>query len=190
MYVKPKRLKPDELNCLLIGVASGSAQDLNRIYCCYRKAIDKSIHNYERDYSEDATQDGLKVALEAIRSYKMGSKYSLGTHISSKIRTFFSHAREGDDRRLKVIIFSQLTEDDLLVEDEQYENIAKHIDCETLLSRLTEEERNIVELHFGLSASGREYSIRDIATLIDQPKTNVARILQESIKKIQKLGQI
>jgi RNA polymerase sporulation-specific sigma factor len=150
---------------------------------------------------EDLISIGTIGLIKAINTFKPDKKIKLATYASRCIENeILMYLRRNNKTKLEISIDEPLNVDwdgnELLLsdilgtdEDEIHKNIEEEVDRELLnkaLDKLSERERTIVELRFGLLNGGDEMTQKEVADLLGISQSYISRLEKKIIKRLQK----
>lgn len=151
---------------------------------------------------EDLISIGTIGLIKAINTYNPNKNIKLATYASRCIENeILMYLRRNNKTKLEVSIDEPLNVDwdgnELLLsdilgteEDGIYRNIEEEVDRRLLkkaLSKLSERERTIVDLRFGLnSADGNEKTQKEVADLLGISQSYISRLEKKIIKRLKK----
>lgn len=151
---------------------------------------------------EDLISIGTIGLIKAINSFKPDKNIKLATYASRCIENeILMYLRRNNKTRLEVSIDEPLNVDwdgnelllsDILGTDEDiiYKNIEDEVEKKLLnkaISKLTERERTIVDLRFGLSSrDGNELTQKEVADMLNISQSYISRLEKKIIKKLKK----
>jgi RNA polymerase sigma-E/F/G factor len=150
---------------------------------------------------EDLISIGTIGLIKSINTFKPDKKIKLATYASRCIENeILMYLRRNNKTKLEISIDEPLNVDwdgnELLLsdilgteEDVIYRNIEEEVDKELLkkaLSKLTNRERVIVELRFGLKADGEEKTQKEVADMLGISQSYISRLEKKIIKRLQK----
>ena len=151
---------------------------------------------------EDLISIGTIGLIKAINTFKPEKKIKLATYASRCIENeILMYLRRNNKTKLEVSIDEPLNVDwdgnELLLsdilgteEDLIYRNIEQEVDRKLLgkaLSKLSERERTIVNLRYGISTEeGREKTQKEVADLLGISQSYISRLEKKIIKRLKK----
>lgn len=150
---------------------------------------------------EDLISIGTIGLIKSINTFKPDKKIKLATYASRCIENeILMYLRRNNKTKLEISIDEPLNVDwdgnELLLsdilgteEDEIYKNIEEEVDRELLnkaLEKLSERERTIVELRFGLLNGGDEMTQKEVADFLGISQSYISRLEKKIIKRLQK----
>lgn len=151
---------------------------------------------------EDLISIGTIGLIKAINSYDRDKNIKLATYASRCIENeILMYLRRNSKTRMEVSIDEPLNVDwdgnelllsDILGTDEDviYKDIEDEVEKKLLnkaISRLSERERQIVDLRFGLSsADGAELTQKEVADLLGISQSYISRLEKKIIKRLKK----
>lgn len=151
---------------------------------------------------EDLISIGTIGLIKAINSYKPDKNIKLATYASRCIENeILMYLRRNSKTKLEVSIDEPLNVDwdgnelllsDILGTDEDviYKDIEEEVDRRQLslaISKLSERERTIVDLRFGLSSEdGNEMTQKEVADLLGISQSYISRLEKKIIKRLKK----
>ena len=140
--------------------------------------------------------------MTAVNSYDSGKNIKLATYASRCIENeILMYLRRNNKTRMEVSIDEPLNVDwdgnelllsDILGTDEDviYKDIEDEVEKKLLnkaISRLSERERQIVDLRFGLSSEdGTELTQKEVADLLGISQSYISRLEKKIIKRLKK----
>ena len=151
---------------------------------------------------EDLISIGTIGLIKAVNSYDSGKNIKLATYASRCIENeILMYLRRNNKTRMEVSIDEPLNVDwdgnelllsDVLGTDEDviYKDIEDEVEKKLLnkaISRLTERERQIVDLRFGLSSEdGTELTQKEVADMLGISQSYISRLEKKIIKRLKK----
>ena len=151
---------------------------------------------------EDLISIGTIGLIKAINSYKPDKNIKLATYASRCIENeILMYLRRNNKTRMEVSIDEPLNVDwdgnelllsDILGTDEDviYKDIESEVERKLLnkaINKLSERERTIVDLRFGLtSADGLEMTQKEVADLLGISQSYISRLEKKIIKRLKK----
>ena len=151
---------------------------------------------------EDLISIGTIGLIKAINSYDMEKNIKLATYASRCIENeILMYLRRNNKTRMEVSIDEPLNVDwdgnelllsDILGTDEDviYKDIEDEVEKKLLnkaISRLSERERQIVDLRFGLSSEdGTELTQKEVADMLGISQSYISRLEKKIIKRLKK----
>ena len=151
---------------------------------------------------EDLISIGTIGLIKAVNSYDSGKNIKLATYASRCIENeILMYLRRNSKTRMEVSIDEPLNVDwdgnelllsDILGTDEDviYKDIEDEVEKKLLnkaISRLTERERQIVDLRFGLSSEdGTELTQKEVADMLGISQSYISRLEKKIIKRLKK----
>lgn len=150
---------------------------------------------------EDLISIGTIGLIKSINTFKPDKKIKLATYASRCIENeILMYLRRNNKTKLEISIDEPLNVDwdgnelllsDILGTDEDiiYRNIEDEVDRELLkkaLSKLSDRERVIVELRFGLKTDGEEKTQKEVADMLGISQSYISRLEKKIIKRLQK----
>ncbi len=151
---------------------------------------------------EDLISIGTIGLIKAINSYKPDKNIKLATYASRCIENeILMYLRRNNKTKLEVSIDEPLNVDwdgnelllsDILGTDEDviYKDIEDEVERKLLnkaISKLSERERTIVDLRFGLTAAdGMEMTQKEVADLLGISQSYISRLEKKIIKRLKK----
>ncbi len=141
---------------------------------------------YTRLSVEDLIQDGLVSLVETKNNYKMESRVKLQKQITNCVIQYIIKVAS-QSKKIKDNINIQKND---LIDDETINNIILKEDINIMLDNcdLTENEKSIIILRFGLNGNKR-YDCEEISNILDIKIDNVYRCINRGIKKIKLAGE-
>ena len=155
-----------------------------------------------RENLDDLFQVGCIGLIKAVNSYDSGKNIKLATYASRCIENeILMYLRRNSKTRMEVSIDEPLNVDwdgnelllsDILGTDEDviYKDIEDEVEKKLLnkaISRLTERERQIVDLRFGLSSEdGTELTQKEVADMLGISQSYISRLEKKIIKRLKK----
>ncbi|MFW6015602.1 MAG: RNA polymerase sporulation sigma factor SigE [bacterium] len=150
---------------------------------------------------EDLISIGTIGLIKAINTFKPDKKIKLATYASRCIENeILMYLRRNNKTKFEISIDEPLNVDwdgnelllsDILGTDEDiiYKNIEEEVDKELLkkaLDRLTDREKVIVELRFGLTKDGMEKTQKEVADMLGISQSYISRLEKKIIKRLKK----
>lgn len=151
---------------------------------------------------EDLISIGTIGLIKAVNSYDSGKNIKLATYASRCIENeILMYLRRNNKTRLEVSIDEPLNVDwdgnelllsDILGTDEDviYKDIEDEVEKKLLnkaISRLSDRERQIVDLRFGLSSEdGTELTQKEVADMLGISQSYISRLEKKIIKRLKK----
>ena len=151
---------------------------------------------------EDLISIGTIGLIKAINTFNTGKNIKLATYASRCIENeILMYLRRNSKTRMEVSIDEPLNVDwdgnelllsDILGTDEDviYKDIEDEVEKKLLnkaISRLTERERQIVDLRFGLSSEdGTELTQKEVADMLGISQSYISRLEKKIIKRLKK----
>lgn len=151
---------------------------------------------------EDLISIGTIGLIKAVNSYDMGKNIKLATYASRCIENeILMYLRRNSKTKMEVSIDEPLNVDwdgnelllsDILGTDEDiiYKDIEDEVERKLLgkaISHLSERERQIVDLRFGLSsADGEEMTQKEVADLLGISQSYISRLEKKIIRRLKK----
>jgi RNA polymerase sporulation-specific sigma factor len=150
---------------------------------------------------EDLISIGTIGLIKAINTFKPDKNIKLATYASRCIENeILMFLRRNNKTKMEISFDEPLNVDwdgnelllsDILGTEENviYKNIEEEVDKELLrmaLEKLSERERTIVELRFGLNNYGDEMTQKDVADLLGISQSYISRLEKKIIKRLQK----
>lgn len=151
---------------------------------------------------EDLISIGTIGLIKAVNSYDSGKNIKLATYASRCIENeILMYLRRNSKTRMEVSIDEPLNVDwdgnelllsDILGTDEDviYKDIEDEVEKKLLnkaISRLTERERQIVDLRFGLSSEdGTELTQKEVADMLGISQSYISRLEKKIIKRLKR----
>ena len=158
-------------------------------------------YNNNRDLQEDLISIGTIGLIKAIDSYSIDKKTKLATYASKCIENeILMYLRKNNKKKIEVSFDEPLNIDvdgnELLLSDvlgtendEIYKIIEEEIDKDLLvmaLDRLSDREKQIMELRFGLTTRGRERTQKEVATMLGISQSYISRLEKKIISRLKK----
>ena len=139
--------------------------------------------------------------INAINTFNSGTNIKLATYASRCIENeILMYLRRNNKTRMEVSIDEPLNVDwdgnelllsDILGTDEDiiYRDIETEVEKNLLkkaVEKLSERERTIVELRFGLNARGKELTQKEVADLLGISQSYISRLEKKIMKRLKK----
>ena len=150
---------------------------------------------------EDLISIGTIGLIKAVNTFKLNKNIKLATYASRCIENeILMYLRKNNKKKSEVSFDEPLNVDldgnELLLSDilgtendEIYKLIEEEIDKDLLvmaLDRLSEREKQIMELRFGLTNKGRERTQKEIATMLGISQSYISRLEKKIISRLKK----
>ena len=150
---------------------------------------------------EDLISIGTIGLIKAVNTFKLNKNIKLATYASRCIENeILMYLRKNNKKKSEVSFDEPLNVDldgnelllsDILgtVNDEIYKLIVEEIDKDLLvmaLDRLSEREKQIMELRFGLTNKGRERTQKEVATMLGISQSYISRLEKKIISRLKK----
>ncbi len=150
---------------------------------------------------EDLISIGTIGLIKAINTFNPAKNIKLATYASRCIENeILMHLRRNNKTRMEVSIDEPLNVDwdgnelllsDILGTDEDiiYRDIETEVEKNLLkkaVEKLSERERTIVELRFGLNARGKELTQKEVADLLGISQSYISRLEKKIMKRLKK----
>ena len=153
-------------------------------------------------HMEDLISIGTIGLIKAIETYNLEKKTKLATYASRCIENeILMHLRKVSGQKTEVSFDEPLSTDwdgnelllsDILGTDEDiiYKNIEDEVEKKLLnkaISKLTERERTIVDLRFGLSSrDGNELTQKEVADMLNISQSYISRLEKKIMKQLKR----
>ena len=150
---------------------------------------------------EDLISIGTIGLIKAVNTFKLNKNIKLATYASRCIENeILMYLRKNNKKKSEVSFDEPLNVDldgnELLLSDilgtendEIYKLIEEEIDKDLLvmaLDRLSEREKQIMELRFGLTIKGRERTQKEVATMLGISQSYISRLEKKIISRLKK----
>ena len=150
---------------------------------------------------EDLISIGTIGLIKAVNTFKLNKNIKLATYASRCIENeILMYLRKNNKKKSEVSFDEPLNVDldgnELLLSDilgtendEIYKLIEEEIDKDLLvmaLDRLSEREKQIMELRFGLTNKGRERTQKEVATMLGISQSYISRLEKKIISRLKK----
>lgn len=197
----PKPLTPEEEEKRLIEFQNGSIEAKNILIEHNLRLVAhivKKYPNFSKD-SEDFISIGTIGLIKAIMTFKPGKGTKLATYASRCIEneilmTIRSGKKHQNDIYLQdsigtdkdgneVSLQDKVPDDSCDIEEETALNLKVQVLMKKMAYVLTERERYIIELRYGLK-TGEEVTQREIAKMLNISRSYVSRIEKKALKKL------
>ena len=200
--VLPPPLKADEENKLLQKLEHDESvksilieRNLRLVVYIYRKFENTGID------VEDLISIGTIGLIKAVNTFKLNKNIKLATYASRCIENeILMYLRKNNKKKIEVSFDEPLNVDldgnELLLSDilgtendEIYKVIEDEIDRDLLvmaLDRLSDREKQIMELRFGLTNRGRERTQKEVATMLGISQSYISRLEKKIISRLKK----
>ena len=151
---------------------------------------------------EDLISIGTIGLIKAVNTFKLNKNIKLATYASRCIENeILMYLRKNNKKKIEVSFDEPLNIDvdgnELLLSDvlgtendEIYKIIEEEIDKDLFvmaLDSLSDREKQIMELRFGLTTRGRERTQKEVATMLGISQSYISRLEKKIIKKLQLL---
>ena len=200
--VLPPPLKADEENKLLQKLEHDESVKSILIERNLRLVvyISRKFENTGIDV-EDLITIGTIGLIKAVNTFKLNKNIKLATYASRCIENeILMYLRKNKKKKLEVSFDEPLNVDldgnELLLSDilgtendEIYKVIEDEIDRDLLvmaLDRLSDREKQIMELRFGLTNRGRERTQKEVATMLGISQSYISRLEKKIISRLKK----
>ena len=200
--VLPPPLKADEENKLLQKLEHDESVKSILIERNLRLVvyISRKFENTGIDV-EDLISIGTIGLIKAVNTFKLNKNIKLATYASRCIENeILMYLRKNNKKKIEVSFDEPLNVDldgnELLLSDilgtendEIYKVIEDEIDRDLLvmaLDRLSDREKQIMELRFGLTNRGRERTQKEVATMLGISQTYISRLEKKIISRLKK----
>ena len=136
---------------------------------------------------EDLISIGTIGLIKAVNTFKLNKNIKLATYASRCIENeILMYLRKNNKKKIEVSFLSDVlgTEN-----DEIYKIIEEEIDKDLLvmaLDRLSDREKQIMELRFGLTSRGRERTQKEVATMLGISQSYISRLEKKIISRLKK----
>ena len=152
-------------------------------------------------YVEDLISVGTIGLIKAVNTFKLNKNIKLATYASRCIENeILMYLRKNNKKKIEVSFDEPLNIDvdgnELLLSDvlgtendEIYKIIEEEIDKDLLvmaLDRLSDREKQIMELRFGLTTRGRERTQKEVATMLGISQSYISRLEKKIISRLKK----
>ena len=150
---------------------------------------------------EDLISIGTIGLIKAVNTFKLNKNIKLATYASRCIENeILMYLRKNNKKKIEVSFDEPLNIDvdgnELLLSDvlgtendEIYKVIEEEIDKDLLamaLDRLSDREKQIMELRFGLTTRGRERTQKEVATMLGISQSYISRLEKKIISRLKK----
>ena len=150
---------------------------------------------------EDLISIGTIGLIKAVNTFKLNKNIKLATYASRCIENeILMYLRKNNKKKIEVSFDEPLNIDidgnELLLSDvlgtendEIYKIIEEEIDKDLLvmaLDRLSDREKQIMELRFGLTSRGRERTQKEVATMLGISQSYISRLEKKIISRLKK----
>ena len=150
---------------------------------------------------EDLISIGTIGLIKAVNTFKLNKNIKLATYGSGCIENeILMYLRKNNKKKIEVSFDEPLNIDidgnELLLSDvlgtendEIYKIIEEEIDKDLLvmaLDRLSDREKQIMELRFGLTSRGRERTQKEVATMLGISQSYISRLEKKIISRLKK----
>ena len=150
---------------------------------------------------EDLISIGTIGLIKAVNTFKLNKNIKLATYASRCIENeILMYLRKNNKKKIEVSFDEPLNIDidgnELLLSDvlgtendEIYKIIEEEIDKDLLvmaLDRLSDREKQIMELRFGLTSRGRERTQKEVATMLGISQSYIYRLEKKIISRLKK----
>ena len=150
---------------------------------------------------DDLFQIGCIGLIKAVNTFKLNKNIKLATYASRCIENeILMYLRKNNKKKIEVSFDEPLNIDvdgnELLLSDvlgtendEIYKIIEEEIDKDLLvmaLDRLSDREKQIMELRFGLTTRGRERTQKEVATMLGISQSYISRLEKKIISRLKK----
>ena len=140
---------------------------------------------------EDLISIGTIGLIKAVNTFKLNKNIKLATYASRCIENvILMYLRKNNKKKIEVSFNELLLSDVLGTEnDEIYKIIEEEIDKDLLvmaLDRLSDREKQIMELRFGLTTRGRERTQKEVATMLGISQSYISRLEKKIISRLKK----
>lgn len=150
---------------------------------------------------EDLISIGTIGLIKAVNTFKLNKNIKLATYASRCIENeILMYLRKNNKKKIEVSFDEPLNVDldgnELLLSDvlgtendEIYKIIEEEIDKDLLvmaLDRLSDREKQIMELRFGLTTRGRERTQKEVATMLGISQSYISRLEKKIISRLKK----
>ena len=150
---------------------------------------------------EDLISIGTIGLIKAVNTFKLNKNIKLATYASRCIENeILMYLRKNNKKKIEVSFDEPLNIDvdgnELLLSDvlgtendEIYKIIEEEIDKDLLvmaLDRLSDREKQIMELRFGLTKRGRERTQKEVATMLGISQSYISRLEKKIISRLKK----
>ena len=200
--VLPPPLKADEENKLLQRLEHDESVKSILIERNLRLVvyISRKFENTGIDV-EDLISIGTIGLIKAVNTFKLNKNIKLATYASRCIENeILMYLRKNNKKKIEVSFDEPLNVDldgnELLLSDilgtendEIYKVIEDEIDRDLLvmaLDRLSDREKQIMELRFGLTNRGRERTQKEVATMLGISQSYISRLEKKIISRLKK----
>ena len=200
--VLPPPLKADEENKLLQKLEHDESVKSILIERNLRLVvyISRKFENTGIDI-EDLISIGTIGLIKAVNTFKLNKNIKLATYASRCIENeILMYLRKNNKKKIEVSFDEPLNIDidgnELLLSDilgtendEIYKVIEDEIDRDLLvmaLDRLSDREKQIMELRFGLTNRGRERTQKEVATMLGISQSYISRLEKKIISRLKK----
>jgi RNA polymerase sporulation-specific sigma factor len=150
---------------------------------------------------EDLISIGTIGLIKAVNTFKLNKNIKLATYASRCIENeILMYLRKNNKKKIEVSFDEPLNVDldgnELLLSDvlgtendEIYKIIEEEIDKDLLvmaLDRLSDREKQIMELRFGLTSRGRERTQKEVANMLGISQSYISRLEKKIISRLKK----
>ena len=204
MQTFPKPLTPGEERACLERLQEGDREARDILIERNLRLVAHVAKKYQgTDYeTEDLLSVGTIGLIKAINTFKCDKNIKLATYASRCIENeILMYLRRNSKLRMEISIDEPLNVDwdgnelllsDILGTDEDtvYRNMETEMDhslLETAVSHLSERERTIIELRYGINTiNGIERTQKEVADLLGISQSYISRLEKKIIKKLKK----
>lgn len=200
--ILPPPLKPDEENEILQKLEHDESVKAILIERNLRLVvyISRKFENTGIDV-EDLISIGTIGLIKAVNTFKLNKNIKLATYASRCIENeILMYLRKNNKKKTEVSFDEPLNVDldgnELLLSDvlgtendEIYKIIEEEIDKDLLvmaLDRLSDREKQIMELRFGLTTRGREKTQKEVANMLGISQSYISRLEKKIISRLKK----
>ncbi len=200
--ILPPPLKPDEENEILQKLEHDESVKAILIERNLRLVvyISRKFENTGIDV-EDLISIGTIGLIKAVNTFKLNKNIKLATYASRCIENeILMYLRKNNKKKTEVSFDEPLNVDldgnELLLSDvlgtendEIYKIIEEEIDKDLLvmaLDRLSDREKQIMELRFGLTTRGREKTQKEVANMLGISQSYISRLEKKIISRLRK----
>ncbi|MFW5999342.1 MAG: RNA polymerase sporulation sigma factor SigK [Halanaerobiaceae bacterium] len=199
----PEPLSPEEEDKYLQGMQEGDKEARNKLIEHNLRLVAHIVKKYDSVHTdnEDLISIGTIGLIKGINTYDNEKKTKLATYVARCVENeILMHLRSSKKLKQEVLLQESIGSDregneirlfDVLENDEEavVDRVEQIINTEELykkLSYLTEREKKVLELRYGLFAE-EKLTQREVASILDISRSYVSRIEKRAVNKLSEL---
>ena len=199
----PPPLTPQEEQQALCGLAAGEGAARDALITHNLRLVVYIAKKFESSTAgvEDMISIGTIGLIKAVNTFEPGKNIKLATYASRCIENeILMYLRRTNKMKMEVsfdeplnvdwdgneLLLSDIlgTEDDIIYKDMEVEVEKKLL--KRAIDKLSPREKNIIELRYGLTPGGREYTQKEVADQMNISQSYISRLEKKIMKRLKK----